>query len=770
MANKFTGESPMLSPELEVTLNLAISEAKRRGHEYVTVEHILYALMHDPSSSDAIIQCGGDVEEVKLDIEEFFDDQLAKVNLAKSKIPQPTLGFQRVIQRAAHHVSASGNEAIMGSHVLVSIFSEEESFAAYFLSRQQISRLDVIQQFSYSFDSDEDQSLVQTDYAEVESDEDDEDDEKKSTSASKRDPLNQFAVNLCARAKEGKIDPLIGRETEVERAMQILCRRRKNNPLFVGDAGTGKTAIAEGLALRIVENKVPPLLQGAEIFALDIGALLAGSKFRGDFEQRLKGVLKSLKNHEKGILFIDEIHTLIGAGSVGGGAMDASNLLKPSLASGELRCMGSTTFKEFRNSIEGDHALYRRFQKIDVAEPTVAETIKILKGLKSRYEDYHKVTYSAGAIRAAAELSARYITDKKLPDKAIDVIDEVAAALNLKGDKIKKRKISHEMVQSVVAKMARIPPQKVSSGDKQYLKTLELDLKQKIFGQDRAIEALATAIKMSRSGLTEEDKPIGSFLFTGPTGVGKTELSRQLAKQMGIELLRFDMSEYMEKHSVSRLIGAPPGYVGFDQGGQLTDAVNKNPHVVLLLDEIEKAHPDIQGILLQVMDHGSLTDNNGRTTDFRNVVLVMTSNAGAHELSRSAIGFSRSVNAEEEKGLSQAVKNSFSPEFRNRLNSIIQFAPLAEEVVKRVALKFFGELNTLLKAKFVTIEPDDDALAWVARQGYEPAYGARPIKRLLEDKIKKPLADELLFGELSKGGVVKVRVMGNELTFVFSKD
>ncbi|MBQ48234.1 MAG: ATP-dependent Clp protease ATP-binding subunit ClpA, partial [Zetaproteobacteria bacterium] len=579
----------MLSPELEVTLNLAISEAKRRGHEYVTVEHILYALMHDPSSSDAIIQCGGDVEEVKLDIEEFFDDQLAKVNLAKSKIPQPTLGFQRVIQRAAHHVSASGNEAIMGSHVLVSIFSEEESFAAYFLSRQQISRLDVIQQFSYSFDSDEDQSLVQTDYAEVESDEDDEDDEKKSTSASKRDPLNQFAVNLCARAKEGKIDPLIGRETEVERAMQILCRRRKNNPLFVGDAGTGKTAIAEGLALRIVENKVPPLLQGAEIFALDIGALLAGSKFRGDFEQRLKGVLKSLKNHEKGILFIDEIHTLIGAGSVGGGAMDASNLLKPSLASGELRCMGSTTFKEFRNSIEGDHALYRRFQKIDVAEPTVAETIKILKGLKSRYEDYHKVTYSAGAIRAAAELSARYITDKKLPDKAIDVIDEVAAALNLKGDKIKKRKISHEMVQSVVAKMARIPPQKVSSGDKQYLKTLELDLKQKIFGQDRAIEALATAIKMSRSGLTEEDKPIGSFLFTGPTGVGKTELSRQLAKQMGIELLRFDMSEYMEKHSVSRLIGAPPGYVGFDQGGQLTDAVNKNPHVVLLLDEIEKA-------------------------------------------------------------------------------------------------------------------------------------------------------------------------------------
>ena len=767
MANKFTGESPMLSPELEVTLNLAISEAKRRGHEYVTVEHILYALMHDPSSSDAIIQCGGDVEAVKLDIEEFFDDQLAKVNLAKSKIPQPTLGFQRVIQRAAHHVSASGNEAIMGSHVLVSIFSEEESFAAYFLSRQQISRLDVIQQFSYSFDSDDDQSLVQTDYTEVESDEDD---EKKSTSASKRDPLNQFAVNLCARAKKGKIDPLIGRETEVERAMQILCRRRKNNPLFVGDAGTGKTAIAEGLALRIVENKVPPLLQGAEIFALDIGALLAGSKFRGDFEQRLKGVLKSLKNHEKGILFIDEIHTLIGAGSVGGGAMDASNLLKPSLASGELRCMGSTTFKEFRNSIEGDHALYRRFQKIDVAEPTVGETIKILKGLKSRYEDYHKVTYSAGAIRAAAELSARYITDKKLPDKAIDVIDEVAAALNLKGDKIKKRKISHEMVQSVVAKMARIPPQKVSSGDKQYLKTLELDLKQKIFGQDRAIEALATAIKMSRSGLTEEDKPIGSFLFTGPTGVGKTELSRQLAKQMGIELLRFDMSEYMEKHSVSRLIGAPPGYVGFDQGGQLTDAVNKNPHVVLLLDEIEKAHPDIQGILLQVMDHGSLTDNNGRTTDFRNVVLVMTSNAGAHELSRSAIGFSRSVNAEEEKGLSQAVKNSFSPEFRNRLNSIIQFAPLTEEVVKRVALKFFGELNTLLKAKSVTIEPDDDALTWVARQGYEPAYGARPIKRLLEDKIKKPLADELLFGELSKGGVVKVRVMGNELTFVFSKD
>lgn len=754
----------MLSPDLEVSLNLAVSEATRRGHQYVTVEHILYALLHNQTARDAIEACGGHIENVRRDLERFFEEHIEGNNLKEGQLPQPTVGFQRVIQRAAQHVQSSGKDKIQGSNVLVAIFSEKDSFAVFYLEKEKVTRLDVIQYISHGITKEREDDAPHSDSpGYLPSGDEDEEGGQSSNS-----PLAKFTVDLCERARRGKIDPLIGRDFELERIMQILCRRRKNNPLFVGDAGVGKTALAEGLALRVVNDEVPASLKGMRIFSLDMGALVAGSKFRGDFEQRLKGVVRALQKIDKHVLFIDEIHTIIGAGAVGGGALDASNILKPALASGELRCMGSTTFKEYRSHFENDHALARRFQKIDVSEPSRDDTIAILKGLKSRYEKFHNVKYSAGAIRAAVDLSARYITDRKLPDKAIDVLDEVAASVSLKRDKgdNKSRLISVDMVQSVVAKMARIPAQKVSQSDKEVLRDLGNRLKSQVFGQDAAIDVLATAIKLSRSGLGEEDKPIGSFLFTGPTGVGKTEVAKQLARIMGIELIRFDMSEYMERHSVSRLIGAPPGYVGFDQGGLLTDAVTQNPHAVLLLDEIEKAHPDMQNILLQVMDHGTLTDNNGRKADFRNVIIIMTTNAGAKELTQQTIGFNGSIAQKfDSPGISKAVRDSFSPEFRNRLNGIITFYPLPMSVVKMVARKFVGEVNLKLAPKKVSLDFSEAAIEWLAEHGYEEAYGARPIKRLIEEKVKRPLADELLFGRLAKGGLVKVDRENDELVF-----
>ncbi|NRA63651.1 MAG: ATP-dependent Clp protease ATP-binding subunit ClpA [Pseudobacteriovorax sp.] len=756
----------MLSPDLEVSLNLALSEASRRGHKYVTVEHILYALLHNVTAKEAIEACGGSVDTVRGDLETFFAEHIDGKNLEQGQLPQPTIGFQRVIQRAAQHVQASGKEKIQGSNVLVAIFAEKDSFAVFYLEKEKITRLDVIQYISHGITKDAEQSSGEqqdTGYLPEGNEEE---------APSESSALGKYTVDLCEKARQGKIDPLIGRDFELDRIMQILSRRRKNNPLCVGDAGVGKTALAEGLAIRVVENKVPDSLKGIQIFALDMGALVAGSKFRGDFEQRLKGVVKELQKFDKHILFIDEIHTIIGAGSVGGGALDASNILKPALASGELRCMGSTTFKEYRGHFESDHALTRRFQKVDILEPSVIDTIKIIKGLKDRYEDFHNVKYSSGAVKAAVELSARHITDRKLPDKAIDVIDEVAAAVSLKGLNTDKRKtISVDMVQATIAKIARIPVQKVSQTDRDSLQQLEQKLKGKVFGQDDAVGALANAIKMSRSGLGEEDKPIGSFLFSGPTGVGKTEVANQLAKTLGIELIRFDMSEYMERHSVSRLIGAPPGYVGYDQGGLLTDAVNKTPHAVILLDEIEKAHPEMQNILLQVMDHGTLTDNNGRQADFRNTIIIMTTNAGAKELTNQRIGFDKGTVASlDGKVVSKAVKDMFSPEFRNRLNDIITFGPLPFDVIQMVVRKFIGEVNAKLADKRVSLEFDQEAINWIAENGYEEAYGARPIKRLIEDSVKKPLADELLFGTLTKGGLVKVTVAEDKLSFAFPKD
>lgn len=758
----------MLSQDLEVSLNLAVSEATRRGHQFITVEHVLYALLHNTAARDVIEACGGSIERVRENLEKFFEEHVDGNALKQGQLPQPTVGFQRVIQRAAQHVQSSGKEKIQGSNVLVSIFSEKDSFAVFYLEKEKITRLDAIQYISHGIDKSSEQgAYLPGPDSEVEAD-------GEHQAEGGLSALEKFAVDLNAKADAGKVDPLIGRDFELERIMQILCRRRKNNPLCVGDAGVGKTALAEGLATKIVNDDVPDALKGTRVFSLDLGSLVAGSKFRGDFEQRLKNVVKELQKFEKHLLFIDEIHTIIGAGSVGGGALDASNILKPALASGELRCMGSTTYQEFRSHFEGDHALTRRFQKIDINEPSRSDAIKILQGLKTRYEDYHLVKYSSGAIKAAVDLSSRYIQDRKLPDKAIDVIDEVAAAVALKRksqsqDKAVKRKsISVDMVQNVVAKMARVPVQKVTQSDRDALKNLGERLKSKVFGQDDAIESLATAIKMARSGLGEENQPIGSFLFSGPTGVGKTEVAKQLAQVMGVELIRFDMSEYMERHSVSRLIGAPPGYVGFDQGGLLTEAVNKTPHAVLLLDEIEKAHPEMQNILLQVMDHGTLTDNNGRKSDFRNVVIIMTTNAGAKELSSQAIGFNQGTKAMlDGKHVSQAVKDSFSPEFRNRLNGIITFGPLPFDVVKMVARKFIGEVNLKLADKKVSLEFTEEAVAWVAENGYEEAYGARPIKRLVQDEIKKPLADELLFGSLEKGGLVKVTVKDGKLDFQF---
>jgi ATP-dependent Clp protease ATP-binding subunit ClpA len=769
----------MISRELEFSLNLAVNEASRRGHEYVSLEHVLYALLHNPSVQKAIRACGGSIDRTRKELEAYFQKRVTSTPIKDNRAPQPTVAFQRVLQRAAQQVIASGKDTIGGEAVLIAIFSETESFAKFFLTKQNITRFDLINFVSHGVVKegvgyDEDDPSIPSlegsdggtkgDKSDFESSEDfgggQTDDEGE-----KKNPLRAFTVDLVERAKQGKIDPLIGRDLEIERTIHVLLRRRKNNPLYVGEAGVGKTAIAEGLALKIARDEVPEPLKGAKIFALDMGLLLAGSKFRGDFEQRLKNLLKAIKKTHRGILFIDEIHTIIGAGAVSGGAMDASNILKPSLASGELRCIGSTTFKEFRQHFETDHAMSRRFQRIDIEEPSVEETVQILKGLKSRYEDFHKVQYSAEALRTAAELSARHMRDRRLPDKAIDVIDEVGAAFALKHAHRKKpdsqtQKLIHigsAEVRTVIAKMARIPEERVSRNDRQSLLNLKDRLSAVVYGQTEAIEAVDMAIKLSRSGLSHDDKPVGSFLFAGPTGVGKTELAKQLAKVLGIEFIRFDMSEYMERHTVARLIGAPPGYVGYDEGGMLTDAVNKHPHGVVLLDEIEKAHPDVHNILLQVMDHGTLTDANGRQSDFRNIVLIMTTNVGAAEMNRGVIGFERKTGSEEGKD-KEAMTFAFTPEFRNRLDGIITFKPLAKEVMCQVVDKFLMELRQKLEGKKIKFIVSDAARSLLAEKGYDPAFGARPLGRLIQDAIKKPLADKLLFADLKKGSAIIVDV------------
>jgi ATP-dependent Clp protease ATP-binding subunit ClpA len=772
----------MISPELEISLNLAVSEASRRGHEFVTVEHILYALLLNDSAAKALRACGANIEVTRQYIEDYFVENYTSELLSAGQMPQPTLAFQRVIQRAAQHVRAAGKDQIGGDNLLVSIFSERESFAVYFLKKQNITRFDVLNYIAHGVaksgvDFDEDtadggpRSLPSGDDDQPSEEEDAKSsvgEEEAREGRQGKEPLKLYTVDLVARARAGKIDPLIGRAAELERTVQVLCRRRKNNPLYVGDAGVGKTAIAEGLALRIADGKVPEPLKDAEIYSLDMGSLLAGSRFRGDFEQRLKDLMKALSKRKKAILFIDEIHTVIGAGSVSGGALDASNLLKPALSSGQLRCIGSTTYKEYRQHFKNDHALARRFQKIDVDEPSLDDTIKILRGLKSRYEEHHNVVYTTEALRSAAELAQRHLRERKLPDSAIDVIDEAGAAFALKprkGQSGKTPRVTPTDIQAIVAKMARIPAQKVNATDRESLKNLADELKRVVFGQDLAIEALSAAIKLARSGLRDEEKPIGSFLFAGPTGVGKTEVAKQLATIMGVEFVRYDMSEYMERHAVSRLIGAPPGYVGFDQGGLLTEAINKSPHAVLLLDEIEKAHPEIQNILLQVMDHGTLTDANGRETDFRNVIIIMTTNAGARELLHGSIGFKREVGVG--SGESQAVKDTFSPEFRNRLDAIISFNPLSEDIILLVVDKFVAELARRLAKQRVVLAISESARRYLAQKGYDPAYGARPLNRLIQDKLKKPLADELLFGKLTGGGEVNVDLVADELSFKF---
>jgi len=742
----------MLSKELEFTLNLAFKEARDKRHEFMTVEHLLLALLDNPTASEVLRACGADIEQLKSELTKFLDETTPLLPPNDSRETQPTLGFQRVLQRAVFHVQSSGKKEVTGANVLVAIFSEQESQAVYFLNKQNITRLDVVNYMSHGISKvagEQNEGLSTS--AE----------EEASPDVSAKKPLDSFATNLNEMARQGKIDPLIGRRHEVERTIQILCRRRKNNPLFVGEAGVGKTAIAEGLAKMIVDGEVPEVLQHSTIHSLDLGALVAGTKYRGDFEKRLKSVLAQLRKEKGAILFIDEIHTIIGAGAASGGVMDASNLIKPMLASGELKCIGSTTYQEYRGIFEKDRALARRFQKIDVTEPSVDETVKILQGLKSRFEEHHHVKYSPRALRTAAELADRYINDRHLPDKAIDVIDEAGANLRLQPPSKRKKTIGVSDIENVVAKMARIPPKSVSSSDKDRLRTLERDLKMTVFGQDQAIEALSSAIKMARSGLGNEDKPIGSFLFAGPTGVGKTEVTRQLAMVLGIELVRFDMSEYMERHTVSRLIGAPPGYVGFDQGGLLTEAITKHPHAVLLLDEVEKAHPDVFNLLLQVMDHGTLTDNNGRKADFRNVVIVMTTNAGAQEMSRPSIGF---TNQDHSTDAMEAIKRLFTPEFRNRLDGIIQFKGLDATVIAQVVDKFLFELEAQLQEKHVTLDVDDSARLWLAEHGYDPKMGARPMARVIQEHIKRPLAEDLLFGRLVGGGHVLIRAEDGELT------
>ncbi|CAG4920000.1 unnamed protein product [Acidocella sp. C78] len=748
----------MLSRNLEQTLHRALGFAAERRHEYATLEHLLLGLIDDADALTVLRACGVDIERLRRETTEFLDKELAGLATDRGGDPKPTAGFQRVVQRAAIHVQSSGRDEVTGANVLVALFSERESHAVYFLQAQDMTRLDAVNFISHGIAKSPGRSVPRTPSGSAESSEAEPEQKPKRG----QDALSNYCVNLNKKAQAGKIDPLIGRDTEIERTIQILCRRSKNNPLFVGDPGVGKTAIAEGLAKRIVDGEVPEVLAKATIFALDMGALLAGTRYRGDFEERLKAVVTELENTPGAVLFIDEIHTVIGAGATSGGAMDASNLLKPALSSGALRCIGSTTYKEFRSYFEKDRALVRRFQKIDVNEPTIDDAVKILRGLKSTYEKHHKVRYTEEAIRASVELSAKYIHDRKLPDKAIDVIDEVGASRMLLPENKRRKTVTLRDIEEIVAKIARIPPKSVSADDKETLRTLERDLKSMVFGQDSAIEALSAAIKLARAGLRDAEKPIGCYLFSGPTGVGKTEVARQLASTLGIDLTRFDMSEYMERHSISRLIGAPPGYVGFDQGGLLTDAIDQHPHCVLLLDEIEKAHPDLFNILLQVMDHGKLTDHNGKTVDFRNVILIMTTNAGAADMAKTAIGFGREVRIGEDE---EAIKRLFTPEFRNRLDAIIPFSGLTPEIVARVVEKFVMQLEAQLADRNVTIELSSAAKEFLAERGYDPLYGARPLARVIQEEIKKPLAEELLFGRLATGGAVKVTVRDGELAF-----
>lgn len=733
----------MLSAELEFCLNEAFQKARNSQHEFLTVEHLLLAITDIPGVIEVLNASGADVPRLRKDLQDHIEETTPLLSGDTEQEVAPTLGFQRVLQRAVYHVQSSGKKEVSGVNVLVAIFGEKQTHAVYLLGIQDISRLDVVNFVSHGVSK-----TGEGDAADAGKDEAQEADAESSGSA-----LSQYAVNLNERALEGKIDPLIGRQLEVMRTIQVLCRRRKNNPLFVGESGVGKTALAEGLAKRIVDGDVPSVLSEATIYALDMGALLAGTKYRGDFEKRMKGIVSEISKDRNVILFIDEIHTVIGAGAASGGVLDASNLIKPALANGELRCIGSTTYKEFRHVFEKDHALARRFQKIDVVEPTVEETVEILKGLRSKFVEHHAVEYSDEALRAAAELSARHINERHLPDKAIDVIDEAGASIRLMDEGNRPDTVDVALVEDVIAKMARIPPKSVSASDRDVLRNIERDLKLVIFGQDKAIGALSSAIKMSRSGLRDDEKPVGAFLFSGPTGVGKTEVTRQLSYCLGIELIRFDMSEYMERHTVSRLIGAPPGYVGFDQGGLLTEAISKNPHAVLLLDEIEKAHPEVFNLLLQVMDHGTLTDNNGRKADFRNVIIVMTTNAGAREMDRASIGFTTQDHATD--GMS-AIQKVFTPEFRNRLDAIIQFDPLDKNSILRVVDKLVLELETQLESNKVTLELDDAARRFIAEQGYDPKMGARPMARVIQEQIKRPLAEQLLFGELVDGGHVTI--------------
>ncbi|MCQ8119450.1 ATP-dependent Clp protease ATP-binding subunit ClpA [Methylomonas rosea] len=742
----------MLSKELEVTLNAAFTGAHAKRHEFITVEHLLLALLDNVTTIPILIACGCNVNALRAELTRFIDETISLIPEGIQRETQPTLGFQRVLQRAVFHVQASDKKEVTGANLFVALFSEQDSHAVYLLNKQDITRLDVVNYLAHG--------VSKIEQFRKESSEEPEAD--RSSNEALSSPLEKYATNLNDEALKGNIDPLIGRELEVERTIQVLCRRRKNNPLLVGEAGVGKTAIAEGLAKRIVEEQVPDILLNSVIYSLDMGALVAGTKYRGDFEKRLKALINQLKKEPDSILFIDEIHTIIGAGSASGGVMDASNLIKPVLASGQLRCIGSTTYQEYRGIFEKDHALARRFQKIDVIEPSIEDTVLILKGLKSRFEEHHGLKYTQEALRLAVELSARYITDRHLPDKAIDVIDEAGARQRLFAGIDRKDLIDTAEIEEIVAKIARVPAQSVSSNDIDKLSNLEKNLKMLVFGQDEAISELASAIKLSRAGLRDTTKTIGSFLFAGPTGVGKTEVTRQLAKVLGIELIRFDMSEYMERHTVSRLIGAPPGYVGFDQGGLLTEAVTKHPHAVLLLDELEKAHPDVFNLLLQVMDHGTLTDNNGRKADFRNIILIMTTNAGAEESSRASIGFTQQNHASDSM---KVIERGFSPEFRNRLDAIVQFKPLDMAVVGSVVDKFIFELEAILADKNVTLTLEPAARSWLAEHGCDPKMGARPMARLIQEKIKKPLAEDLLFGRLANGGHVRVHVENDALAF-----
>ena len=741
----------MIAQELEVSLHMAFVEARQQRHEFITVEHLLLALLDNPSAAEVLRACAAQIDDLRKSLTHFIKDNTPQVAGSDDVDTQPTLGFQRVIQRAIMHVQStgSGKKEVMGSNVLVAIFGEKDSHAVYYLHQQGVTRLDVVNFIAHGIKKNDPPEPTKSNESASEGE------EAATEKNEKSSPLEQYTQNLNQMAKDGKIDPLIGREYEVERVIQILCRRRKNNPLLVGEAGVGKTAIAEGLAWRISQNEVPEVLKDSVVYSLDMGALLAGTKYRGDFEQRLKGVLKALKDRPKAVLFIDEIHTLIGAGAASGGTLDASNLLKPSLSSGQLKCIGATTFTEYRGIFEKDAALSRRFQKIDVTEPTVEETVEILKGLKSRFEAHHSVKYAVAALQAAAELSAKYINDRHLPDKAIDVIDEAGAAQQILPANKRKKTITKTEVEEIVAKIARIPPANVSNDDRGKLKTLDRDLKSVVFGQDKALDVLASAVKMARSGLGKGDKPIGAFLFSGPTGVGKTEAAKQLAYIMGIDLIRFDMSEYMERHAVSRLIGAPPGYVGFDQGGLLTEAVTKKPHSVLLLDEIEKAHPDVFNVLLQVMDHGTLTDNNGRKADFRNVIIIMTTNAGAETMNKATIGFTNPREAGDEMA---DIKRLFSPEFRNRLDAIVGFKALDENVILRVVDKFLLQLETQLAEKKVEVTFTDKLRKHLGKKGFDPLMGARPMQRLIQDTIRRALADELLFGRLVDGGRLTVEI------------